>query len=86
MKTMIKKAGYFLAMFALAACEPFDFEQEMGQKVICIISDNDLVYTGMHPQPIRKHRISFYQLWRLAPNRPGCGRYTGICSGSIAEL
>ena len=48
MKTMIKKAGYFLAMFALAACEPFDFEQEMGQKVICIISDNDLVYTGMH--------------------------------------
>ena len=47
MKTMIKKAGYFLAMFALAACEPFDFEQEMGQKVICIISDNDLVYTGM---------------------------------------
>ena len=23
MKTMIKKAGYFLAMFALAACEPF---------------------------------------------------------------
>ena len=45
MKTMIKKAGYFLAMFALAACEPFDFEQEMGQKVICIISDNDLVYT-----------------------------------------
>ena len=48
MKTMIKKAGYFLAMCALAACEPFDFEQEMGQKVICIISDNDLVYTGMH--------------------------------------
>lgn len=48
MKTMIKKAGYFLAMLALTACESFDFEQEMGQKVICIISDNDLVYTGMH--------------------------------------
>ena len=29
MKTMIKKAGYFLAMFALAACEPFDFEQDL---------------------------------------------------------
>ena len=48
MKTMIKKAGYFLALLALTACESFDFEQEMGQKIICIISDNDLVYTGMH--------------------------------------
>lgn len=32
MKTMIKKAGYFLAMFALAACEPFDFEQERDKR------------------------------------------------------
>ena len=48
MKTIIKKAGYFLALLSLAACEPFDFDQEMGQKMICIISDNDLVYTGMH--------------------------------------
>lgn len=48
MKTMIKKAGYFLMLFGLTACEPFNFDQEMGQKVICIISDNDLVYTGMH--------------------------------------
>lgn len=48
MKTMIKKAGYFLALLGLAACESFDFDQEMGQKTICIISDNDLVYTGMH--------------------------------------
>ena len=86
MKTMIKKAGYFLAMFALAACEPFDFEQEMGQKVICIISDNDLVYTGMHDLNQSESTGYIYQLWRLAPNRPGCGRYTGICSGSIAEL
>lgn len=49
MKTMIKKAGYFLALLGLVACnESFDFEQEMGQKTICIISNSDLVYTGMH--------------------------------------
>ena len=48
MKTMIKKAGYVLALLSLVACEPFDFKQEMGQKVICIISDNDLVYNNMH--------------------------------------
>lgn len=48
MKNMIKKAGCFIALFGLASCEPFDFEQEMGQKVICIISDDDYVYTGMH--------------------------------------
>ncbi len=49
MKTMIKKAGYLLALLGLtAACEQFDFDQEMGQKIICIISDDDLVYTGMH--------------------------------------
>ena len=48
MKIMINKACYFLAMFALAACEPFHFALEMGQKVICIISHNDFVYTGMH--------------------------------------
>ena len=30
MKTMIKKAGYFLALLALTACESFDFEHEMG--------------------------------------------------------
>ena len=81
MKTMIKKAGYFLAMFALAACEPFDFEQEMYHQ-----RQRLGIYWYARPQPIRKHRIYFYQLWRLAPNRPGCGRYTGICSGSIAEL
>lgn len=48
MKTMIKKAGYLIALLGLTACEPFDFEQEMGQKVICIISDADYVYNGMH--------------------------------------
>lgn len=48
MKTMIKKACYSLILLGLAACEPFDFDQEMGQKTICIISDNDFVYTGMH--------------------------------------
>ena len=32
MKTMIKKAGYFLAMFALAACEPFDFTTSTNPK------------------------------------------------------
>ena len=84
MKTMIKKAGYFLALLALTACESFDFEQEMGQKIICIISDNDLVYTGMHD--LRKYRIYLHQLRRFPSNRPGCGRNTGICSGSIAEL
>lgn len=48
MKTIIRKTAYFLALLGLAACEPFDFDQEMGQKTICIISDNDLVYAGMH--------------------------------------
>lgn len=48
MKTIIKKAGYFLTLLGLAACQPFDYEQEMGQKTICIISNSDLVYTGMH--------------------------------------
>lgn len=48
MKTMIKKAVYFLSLLGLAACESFDFDQEMGQKIICIISDGDMVYTGMH--------------------------------------
>lgn len=48
MKTMIKKAGYMLVLLGLTACEPFDFNQEMGQKTVCIISNSDLVYTGMH--------------------------------------
>ena len=52
MKTMIKKAGYFLALLALTACESFDFEQEMGQKIICIISDNDLVCTTSTKQKV----------------------------------
>lgn len=48
MKTIIRKAGYFLALFGLVACESFDFSQEMGQKTICIITNDDMVYTGMH--------------------------------------
>ena len=50
MKTIIKKAGilYMALSFGLTSCETFDFGQEMGQKVICIISDDDLVFTGMH--------------------------------------
>ena len=79
MKTMIKKAGYFLALLALTACESFDFEQEMGQKIICI-------YRYARPQRNRKNRIYLHQLRRFPSNRPGCGRNTGICSGSIAEL
>ena len=50
MKTIIKKAGilYMALSFGLTSCETFDFGQEMGQKVICIIRDDDLVFTGMH--------------------------------------
>lgn len=50
MKTTIRKAYclYGLMLFGMTACETFDFEQEMGQKVICVISDDDFVYTGMH--------------------------------------
>lgn len=48
MKTIIKKTSYFLLLLGLTACEPFNFDQEMGQKTICIISNDDLVYTGMH--------------------------------------
>ena len=50
MKTMIKRACFLGAVlaFGLVSCETYDFEQEMGQKVICIISDDDLVFSGMH--------------------------------------
>lgn len=48
MKTILNKISFFLAVLCVTACEPFDFDQEMGQKTICIISDNDLVYTSMH--------------------------------------
>lgn len=32
MKTMIKKAGYFLAMFALAACEPLTSNRKWDKR------------------------------------------------------
>lgn len=50
METIIKKVCilYMASSFGLTSCETFDFNQEMGEKVICIISDDDLVFTGMH--------------------------------------
>ena len=67
MKTIIKKAGilYMALSFGLTSCETFDFGQEMGQKVISINSDDDLVFTGTG-----EHGIYIRQLRRLAPYRP----------------
>lgn len=50
MKTIIKKTGflYLLSLLGLTACETFDFEQEMAQKIIYVLSNDDMVFTGMH--------------------------------------
>ncbi|MCD7900365.1 MAG: DUF4361 domain-containing protein [Bacteroides sp.] len=48
MKTNLNKIRILFLLLSITACQRYDFDKEMTEKVICIISDNDFVYTGMH--------------------------------------
>lgn len=61
MKTNLNKIRILFLLLSITACQRYDFDKEMTEKVICIISDNDFVYTGCTILR-RKNLQDIYQL------------------------